>query len=283
MSTIPFEALLQTVEGAVILAQSVYFQDLIGDAQIIGATKEAATLYGFNHPSELKGKFTSQLDHPDDYQLIKFMAVARMLGIASTPGEYDVRIMLPNGSIRYARKQVKQIEHESNTYWMTISHEISPEEAKPLPDMRDLITADAIQHWFKMISVAELQMLVENYVPLRNQKMFRERLTSSEFQINISEMREGKQETKFSVRKQVLPTATVQEDVLDIGLGSTRRLPDNRFLHRCANCAETWASHVANPGKCPRTRDDNRGAKCGVMRWREITERGMERARVQRG
>ena len=279
-----FQALLQTVEGAVILAQSVYFQGIIGDAQIIGATAEAAALYGFHDPSELEGKFTSELDHPDDYLAVKCISVARMLGLASPPAEYDIRIILPNGEVRYVRKQVQQMEHGNDTYWMTVSTEIPSEEAKPLPAISDLVSAEAIRQWFNMMSVSELQMLAHKYIPLRNQKFFKEFLTPSEFQIKISEIQIKQREaaSKKRFRKPQLPVGnTATAEYLEVGLGRTYRLPDHRFLHRCGNCAETWASHSADPSKCPRSRDDNRGPKCGVLRWRTITDRGLATARTQ--
>lgn len=275
-----FRALLESVAGAIVLAQSVYFEDLVGDAQIIAATPEAARLYGYNHPSELEGKYTSQLDHPDDYQAIKMMSVARRLGLGPVPTEYDIRIILPDGSIRYIRKNVRQMDHEGDSYWMTTSVEITPQEALPLPDFRHILIGEDITSWFNMISVSELTQLVQKFAPVRNRQIFANNLTEYEFQHIIDEIHQDNQAAESTERYQILPTATADE-VLDIGLGRTRRLPDRRFIHRCGNCAETWASHVRNPKKCPRSRDDSRGSKCGVSRWRVVTERGQACARRQ--
>ncbi|PON13133.1 hypothetical protein C2W62_35950 [Candidatus Entotheonella serta] len=124
------KGLLETVEGAVILAHSVFFQNLVCDAKIVAATLKAAKLYGFDHPTELEGKFTSQLDHPDDYYMIKMITIY---------------------SIRYIRKKVKQIGYEGNIYWITTSEEVEPEQAIPLPDYRHLLTPEAIQTWFSRV------------------------------------------------------------------------------------------------------------------------------------
>ncbi len=145
------KGLLETIEGAVILAHSVFFQNLVCDAKIVAATLKAAKLYGFDHPTELEGKFTSQLDHPDDYYMIKMITIARMLNLTSIPSEYDIRIVLPDHSIRYIRKKVKQIGYEGNIYWITTSEEVEPEQAIPLPDYRHLLTPEAIQTWFSRV------------------------------------------------------------------------------------------------------------------------------------
>jgi hypothetical protein len=272
------EVLLNTLEGAVILAQSVYFQDFIGDAQIIAATPEAARLYGYNHHSELEGKFTSELDHPNDYIALKVMTVIRILDLCSTPVEYDVRIILPDNSIRYVRKNVQQMTFDSNTFWVTTSREIKRCKYKPLPDYRNLLTEEAINHWFQMISVKELEQYVRRYVPERNKIIFSRDLTSDEIFPTIDENLEGSQGETATGGTPILPAP---KEVVELELGRTRRLPDNRFIHRCGNCAETWASFVENPARCPRAREDSRGPRCATNRWRIVTNRGRDRALAQ--
>ena len=274
------EALMESVDGAVILAQSINFQDLVVDAQIIAASPEAARLYGYNHPSELEGRFTSQLDHPDDYRAIKIMSVIRVLELSTVPSEYDVRIILPDGAIRYVRKQVRQMYHEGSAYWMTRSEEISPDQAKPLPDFSVLLTQNMIRSWFGAISVSELEELVKRIVPARNSQMFGKNLTCDEIHHIMDEFHREHYEVEENGRMAILPIATVSQ-VVDLGLGKTRILPDNRYIHRCGNCAETWASSVRNPQKCPRSREDSRGPKCATSRWRVVTERGLACARQQ--
>lgn len=275
-----FDALFDTIEGAVILAQTVWFENLVADAQIIAASKEAAELYGYHHPSELEGKFTSELDHPDDYLAIKAMAITRMYDFSSVPSEYDVRIILPDGGIRYIRKNVRQIEHNNSTYWMTRSAKIPPEEAKPLPDYRSLLTPDVFNEWFGAISVAELSRFVEIFTPVRNRQAFKDDLIMPDFQMIISEIQANMEKQKDRGKASHFTTPS-SNDAVKIGLGQTRRLPDNRFIHRCGNCAETWASNVRNPPQCPRSRDDSRGPKCGIRRWRLVTDRGKDCAAYQ--
>ncbi len=275
-----FDALFDTIEGAVILAQTVWFQDLVADARIVAASKEAAELYGYNYPAELEGKFTSELDHPDDYLAIKVMAIIRMYDLNPIPNEYDVRIILPDGSIRYTRKNVRQMQHDDKSYWVTRSKQISPAEATPLPDFRSLLTPEVFNQWFGAISVAELTRFVEKFTPVRNRQAFTGDLTIPEFQAIIDEIQAGGQRPENNGRMKSQPTSIIDE-VVNIGLGQTRRLPDNRFIHRCANCAETWASSVSNPPQCPRSRDDSRGPRCGIRRWRLVTERGQACAAYQ--
>ena len=275
-----FEVLLEAMEGAVILAQSVHFQNIILDAQIIAATQDAARLYGFNHHAELEGKFTSQLDHPDDYQAVKIMALVRYLQLSPTPSEYNVRIVLPDGSIRHIRKSVKQMTHEGDTYWVTRSTEIRADEYIPPPDFRHLLTENVAQQWFNLISIAELEQLAKAYIPVRNARILPHNLTSDEIHPMMDEIHTGDQMNEAISKVDVLPT-TMAEGAIDIGLGRTRRLPDNRFIHRCGNCAETWASQVRNPKKCPRSRADSRGPQCGTNRWRVTTDRGLRCARQQ--
>jgi hypothetical protein len=228
----------------------------------------------------LEGKFTSELDHPDDYLAIKAMSITRMYDFSPVPNEYDVRIILPDGSIRYIRKKVSQMEHNKNTYWMTRSAKILPEEAKPLPDFRYLLTPDVISEWFGAISVAELSRFVEKFTPVRNRQAFKDALTMPEFHTIIGEIQAVTKGLKDSGKPHHTITA-FSDEVVNIGLGQTRRLPDNRFIHRCGNCAETWASNVRNPTQCPRSRDDSRGPKCGIRRWRLITDRGKDCAAYQ--
>lgn len=279
-----FEALFETIDGAVILAHTVNFHNLVADAQIVAASTEAALLYGYNHHSELEGKFTSELDHPDDYQTIKIMSLVRVLELSPTPDEYDVRIILPNGMTRYIRKRVRQIYHDNAVYWMTKSEEISQDEAKPLPDFRDLLTSDKIHLWFGLVSMAELSKLVHNFTPKRNRRLFGNHLTENEFHPIIhgihSEVTDEDAVADETERIDTLPNA-VSDLVINIELGKTLRLPDKRFIHRCGNCAETWASGIRNPLQCPRSRVDSRGPKCGTKRWRIVTERGQEFARKQ--
>ncbi len=279
-----FEVLFETVEGAVILAQTVNFQNLVADAQIVAASPEAARLYGYNHHSELEGKFTSELDHPDDYQTIKIMSLVRALELSPVPDEYDVRILTPDGSTRYIRKRVRQVFHNDTVYWMTRSHEIPADEAKPLPDFKGLLTPDKIHLWFSLVSVAELKKLVNVFTPVRNLELFGNSLTKNEILSIIDEIHSDNAEKDTAVneagRISTLSPA-ISDPVITIELGKTRRLPDRRFIHRCGNCAETWASSVQNPLQCPRSRDDNRGRKCGTKRWRVVTDRGLESARQQ--
>ena len=275
-----FEVLLEAMEGAVILAQSVQFYNIVIDAQIIAATQDAACLYGFNHHAELEGKFTSQLDHPDDYQTLKVMTLVRYLQLSPTPSEYDIRILLPDGSIRYIRKSVKQMTHEGDTYWVTRSTEIQAEAYTPLPDFRHLLTEDIVQQWFNTISIAELEHLAKAYIPVRNARIFPHNLTLDEIHPMMDEIHTGDQMNGAIHKADILPT-TMADGVIDIGLGRTRRLPDNRFIHRCGNCAETWASQVRNPRKCPRSRADSRGPQCGTNRWRVTTDRGLSCVRQQ--
>ncbi len=267
-----FDALFDTIDGAVILAQTVWLEHLVCDAKIIAASKEAAELYGYNRPSELEGKYTSELDHPDDYFAIKVMGICRIYQLVPIPNEYDVRIVLPDKSIRYVRKNVRQIEHNDSSYWMTRSVEIEPEEAKMLPDFRSALSSEAFGKWFSAISIAELAKFVHEYVPLRNKMAFKDSLTMPDFHSIINDIQTDSRAVLNDMESN-LATAT-REGVVDIGLGETRRLPDGRFIHRCGNCAETWASQVRNPPQCPRSRDDNRGVKCSVRRWRFATERG---------
>ena len=272
----PLQALLETLEGAVIIGQTFYLNDLVGDAQIIAATPEAARLYGFEHPSELEGRFTSQLDHPDDYIAIKLFFIARLHGLAQVPHEYDMRIILPDGSIRYLRKQVTQMQYGQESYWVTTSAQIAADEAKPLPDYRHLLPEDAIREWFRIISVAELEQLIGTYVPWKIAEILRPSLTTDEIQYNMDEI----QTLGRSRTIRALPAVT-RPNVIEIGLGQTRHLPDNRYVHRCGNCGCTWASGNSNPVKCPRSRDDSRGPRCGLARWRIVTARGQESAESQ--
>lgn len=131
-----------------------------------------------------------------------------------------------------------------------------------------------------MLSVAELENLIRQYTSIRNQKLFGPDLTMDEFHPNIDEIQQAIQ-ARVAVEKAAMLSMSVADAVIDIGLGRTRRLPGARFVHRCGNCAETWASSVRSPKKCPRSREDLRGPKCGTSRWREITKAGLERARQQ--
>ncbi len=273
----PLQALLETLQGAVIVAQAFYLEHLVGDAQIIAATPEAAHLYGFERPSELEGLFTSQLDHPDDYLAIKMFTIARIHGLAPVPHEYDVRIILPDESIRYLRKQATQMEYGNHSYWVTTSVQISADELRPLPDYRHLLSEEVVRKWFRLISVAELEQLVADYVPKKIAEICHSFLTSDEIQVSRDENQMQRRDTR---RIRAVPAETVAE-VIEIGLGQTRLLPDSRYMHRCGNCGCTWNSSSSDPAKYPRSRRDSRGASCGTGRWRMVTQRGQECAESQ--
>ncbi len=55
----------------------------------------------------------------------------------------------------------------------------------------------------------------------------------------------------------------ISDGMLHIGLGQTLLLPDNRYVHRCGNCAETWLSKQREPTNCPRSRDEGIGFSLG--------------------
>ena len=79
------KALLRLVDGPAMLSQRIQIGKYIVDAVIIDAHPEVARWYGYNSPTEMQGRYLSQLHDPHCLAQVRLYAVARKLGLAAVP------------------------------------------------------------------------------------------------------------------------------------------------------------------------------------------------------
>jgi PAS domain-containing protein len=136
------QAMLRLVDGPALLSKHIQIGKYIVDAVIIDAHPEVARWYGYTSPTEMQGRYLSQLHDPHCLAQVRLYAVARKLGLSEVPEEYDIQIILPNGARRWLRKQqVRQISEGEDIYW--ISH--SPRSSCHSPPSNSKATSAGAQ------------------------------------------------------------------------------------------------------------------------------------------
>jgi hypothetical protein len=246
---------------AVTVTQYVRLSDSIADARIMYVSGRAAELYGVERPELLVGKYLSQTMQPDDMLRGSLYSLARSKGI-SVPTRYDTRIMRPDGEEVFVVKDTIQMVNYGVLIWVTMLTPTREPELRPPPSPESLgLGLDEIVRYRGTMNVSDLERL------LQAQGLPHTFLTSDVFHHNMDELHQTGQSDPAGVLPE--PAITEVED-LQIRRGATLRLPDARYLHRCAQCGESWISPNANPQRCPRMRDDKRGPRCGSIHWSDV-------------
>jgi hypothetical protein len=157
------KALLGLVDGPAMLSQRIQIGKYIVDAVIIDAHPEVARWYGYNSPTEMQGRYLSQLHDPHCLAQVRLYAVARKLGLLAVPEEYDIQIILPNGARRWLRKQqVRQITEGEDVYWISHSIPIPDRQARPMPEVLLPLSAIELEGYLGRCTVVDAERLIEH-------------------------------------------------------------------------------------------------------------------------
>jgi DNA-binding XRE family transcriptional regulator len=158
-----FDAILTREQEAMTIARSRHLTlgVAFGDACIIAATPLAAAWYNLDDPAQLRGRWISQLHHPEDARLGRALSAARYLGVP-VPTVYVSRIrQMPHAAtFRPTLKQIRQLTVGTDTYWITRLFE--PHDEAPLatqPAARtylQMLTAPAAQQFLGALSAADV-------------------------------------------------------------------------------------------------------------------------------
>jgi transcriptional regulator with XRE-family HTH domain len=160
------EAFLSQKFRAVTISQRVVISPWVVDAQIVQATDASAQWYGFAQPADLVGHWQSCLQHPQDVQLSREMAMRRHVGYTEIPTEYVSRIRQGNRERFWpVRKQTTQLDVDGETYWITVLEtprgpllaDTLDLTAFPLPD-----SDEVRQFGSTSISVREMEALLHD-------------------------------------------------------------------------------------------------------------------------
>jgi hypothetical protein len=201
--------------------------------------------------------------HPDDMLRGSLYSLARSKGI-SVPTRYDTRIIRPDGEEVFVVKDTIQMVNYGVLVWVTILTPTREPELHPPPSPESLgLGLDEVVSYRGTMNVSDLERLIQA------QGLQRVLLTFDAIHHNIDGMHQASQSLAVAA-------APVVADAKDIQIrrGATLRLPDERYLHRCAQCGESWISPNVNPQRCPRMREDKRGPRCGSIHWRDIIAGG---------
>jgi len=250
------QALLRLVDGPAMLSKHIQIGKYIVDAVIIDAHPEVAQWYGYNSPTEMQGRYLSQLHDPHCLAQVRLYAVARKLGLAAVPEDYDMQIILPNGARRWLRKQqVRQITEGEDVYWISHSIPIPERQARPMPEVIVPLSASPLERHLGRCTVVDAERLIEH-----TSRSMHSLIDDTTIKGKVTQ-----QETSL-----VLPSAEGGPSV-EIPLGHPRY---RRWIHLCNRCQRRWVAEKGNPKKC---------IHCKSPYWNLPRERRVDGGRARHG
>jgi hypothetical protein len=250
------QALLRLVDGPALLSKHIQIGKYIVDAVIIDAHPEVARWYGYSSPTEMQGRYLSQLHDPHCLAQVRLYALARKLGLREVPEEYDIQIILPNGARRWLRKQqVRQITEGEDMYWISHSIPIPDRQAQPMPEVILPLSALELEGYLGRCTVVDAEKLIE----------YTSRPIHSLFDDTTIKGKVTQQETSL-----VLPSEEGMHSV-EIPLGHPLY---RRWMHTCNRCQRRWVAEKATPKKC---------IHCKSPYWNLPRERRVDRGRPRHG
>ena len=251
------QEIFEKANGPATISQRIAISDHITDAKIIGANQEASALYG-RSLTQLTNSWISEVTSPEDLPFARLLAVARTHGVKAAK-HYKVRIRRGDGTTLYVAKHTRQYIEDGEEFWSTEITEPNnePTAEQAVEDAR--IPTEIRDKAFSMMSVVDVEKLIQRYASTDLDSA----LTSDENNRIISS--EGKSRKIILDRENFLST-----QIISLGLGKSRKLPDGKWVHRCAKCGVTWNSRSKEPARCPRARKDFFGPRCASTTWRRV-------------
>ena len=226
------QAMLRLVDGPALLSKHIQIGKYIVDAVIIDAHPEVARWYGYKSPTEMQGRYLSQLHDPYCLAQVRLYAVARKLGLSEVPEEYDIQIILPDGARRWLRKQqVRQISEGEDVYWISHSVPIPNRQVRPMPEVILPLSAFEIEGYIGRCTVVDAERLIEHS----------SRPIYSLIKDTTIKGKTTQQETSL-----VLPSGEGVHSV-EIPLGHPLY---RRWIHTCNRCQRSWVAEKGSPKKC---------------------------------
>jgi hypothetical protein len=226
------QALLRLVEGPAMLSKHIQIGKYIVDAVIMDVHPEMARWYGYNSPTEMQGRYLSQVHDPHCLAQVRLYAVARQLGLPGVPEEYDIQITLPNGRPRWLRKQqVRQITEGDAIYWISHSIPIPARQARPMPAVCVPLSARELEGYLGRCTVVDAERLIETTARARHALFDDTTLKGTATQ----------QETALGLQR------GEGGQSVELPLGHPRY---RRWLHTCNRCQRRWVAEKAAPKKC---------------------------------
>ena len=204
------------------------------DSGFIGATGEAAALYGVESPEILCTMFTSELRGPEAENVGRIQSYLRNHGVHDNTC-YLAEIMRPDGERVLVLKRTHQMVGVNGAdVWLTWLERVSEGEPAPVPRLEDhgLDLRDCAAQWGKY-TMAEALMWDHSTLPLDIPEKLRDIIG----QVG-------------SIRKLV-------------GNGISYSLKTGKVRHHqeCSKCYWTWYSHPRYPYQCPESHSDLRPRK----------------------
>jgi hypothetical protein len=215
-----FQALLDPRE-AMTVAVRVQLSPSVVDTRIVAATPRAAALYGYEHPAELEGQFTSMVHVLEDIQRTRLRSTLRALGLVDPLERYEVRLLQRSGGVQRVLKDVEQRQVDETMVWicrLEVADMRVPFQPPPLPE---IVPEDALHQFFGWACVAEMERLV------RQQRLL---LTSN---LDLSIFRHDKVKNSPGLA-QTLPEEPCPVERLALSS------PRVYYRYRCFVCGRDW-------------------------------------------
>ncbi len=262
-SIIPMARALLNHSEAMTIATLIRISPQICDSIIVAATDKVAAYFGFPSGESMTGHVISSLHHPDDLRQTRQRATLRTLQLMPAVDTYPIRGVLPDKRLVGLEKEVTIKTESGMKFWIShhqCTRQLYPTPPPPIPVPDELLTQ--IFGKFTLLEAEEI---------LRDDHMKRLEALSLTFDASPHQddvMHSAIRTSGENQDPMLTPLVDSKHSTLvSIGLGETRILPDERYLHRCGNCAYIWISDQPHPRGCPRTRSDSRGPRCGVLDW----------------
>jgi hypothetical protein len=257
--------LLDRLSGAVFLLHRSRHPHGYEDASVFFCTPDAAKLFGYDNPLQVRGKFISNLIAPEDLTRVRSYAIAADFR-QSAPTQYQMHLRQPDA--RMLLVDIEAYRHWENgmtRFWIGVlrkAEKAYPQEP-PLPSEKLGILWK--QHMVDFPSLAVMQATLQEQEHRNESAMHIQGLlerplyncpTSSQLTTILP------QKTMMSRQKKL---ATVEEPQgLILKPGGTAMIRPGWYLHWCMHCLEPFRSKTPDPKQCGRRDCRKKGWRTGA-------------------
>ena len=126
------ENVIDTISGALTVAQKTTLKSGVDDAIVIASTEEANRLFGYE---TLKGKLISEIHKAEHAMQTRLYAWARFLG-EEAPKSYPMCIKAIDGQHLWVQKEVEQRNINGSVLWITKNTLLNQDKDYQLPTLK---------------------------------------------------------------------------------------------------------------------------------------------------
>ncbi len=157
-------------QKALTVSEYVWLTDTIADVQIIAANAEAATLYGYDRPEQLIGRYLSQTLPKEDMLRGCLYSLARQRGI-DAPSDYVTHIKQPRGAIVPIHKETFQLKSMNSTLFIIFLEPANDESYDDLPLLESMgLTQEDLLAWRGTMNIADIEEIMSDHLDIYSKK-----------------------------------------------------------------------------------------------------------------